>query len=66
MITFTTPGGKPASPKSLASSRVEVEVNSDGFTTTVFPAARAAASLKESNRMGEFQGVIIAHTPKGS
>ncbi len=41
-------------------------MNSDGFTTTVLPAASAAESLNDNNRMGEFQGVIIAHTPSGS
>ncbi len=66
MTTLNTPGGKPASSKRLASSRVEVEVNSEGFTTTVLPAAKAGASFIESSRMGLFQGVIQATTPRGS
>jgi hypothetical protein len=66
VITLTTPGGKPASSKSLANSRVEAGVCSAGFTTTVQPAASAGASLKVSRSSGEFHGAMAPTTPTGS
>jgi hypothetical protein len=56
----------PASSTSFISSSVEAEVNSDGLTTTVQPAASAGASFHVSSRSGEFHGVIAATTPTGS
>ena len=46
VTTLKTPGGKPASSKSLANSSVEAGVCSAVFTTKVQPAARAGASLQ--------------------
>src|SRR5690606_29377043 len=66
VTTLTTPGGKPASSIGLQNSSIEAEVYSDGFTTTVQPAASAGASFHEVSRSGEFQGVIAATTPTGS
>ena len=66
VTTLTTPGGKPANSNNFANVSVEAEVNSDGLMTTVLPAANAAASFQESNNKGEFHGVIIPITPKGS
>jgi hypothetical protein len=66
VTTFTTPGGKPAAATSRASSSIDAEVNSDGFTTTVQPAASAGASFQLVMVRGEFQGVMIATTPFGS
>ena len=66
MTTFTTPAGKPASSTSLTNSSVDTEVNSDGLTTTVLPAASAGASFHAVSSSGEFHGVIAATTPSGS
>ena len=66
VTTFTTPGGKPASSSSAINSSVETEVNSDGFTTTVQPAASAGASFHDSSSSGLFHGVITPTTPIGS
>ena len=63
---FTTPAGKPASSISFMKMMAEVEVNSDGFTTTVFPAAKAGASFQAKSRSGEFHGMISAQMPSGS
>ena len=65
-MQFTTPLGKPASRMSSMNSREEAEVNSEGLTTAVFPAARAGASFHASRSNGEFQAVIIPTTPSGS
>ena len=39
---------------------------SDGLTTMVFPAASAGASEYIVNSTGEFQGMMIPTTPRGS
>lgn len=61
-----TPGGMPAFSASFASSMAEAEVISDGFTTTVLPAASAGASDMMVSRVGEFQGTMTPTTPSGS
>src|SRR3990172_7724549 len=66
VTTLTTPGGNPASSTSLTNSSVDAEVNSEGLTTTVQPAASAGASFQASSNSGEFQAVIAATTPTGS
>ena len=63
---MNTPGGNPASSTRRANSRVDAEVCSEGFTTTVFPVASAAARLKLRMNRGEFQGVMMPTTPTGS
>ena len=63
---FTTPGGKPAFSNNSAKAKAETEENSDGFHTTVQPAARSGASFHVARRSGEFQGVMAATTPSGS
>ena len=45
--------------------RAVKEVVSAGFSTTVFPHAKAGAIFQASMRRGKFQGIICAHTPKG-
>ena len=45
---FTTPGGSSA--KQEASMRVETGVSSDGFATTVLPAASAGASFQREEQ----------------
>ena len=51
---------------SCASSTIDADVNSDGFTTAVQPAASAGASFQLVSVSGEFHGVMIAITPLGS
>jgi hypothetical protein len=48
--TFTTPGGR--CEKQSASISVEIGVSSDGFATTVFPAAIAGATFQASSSSG--------------
>src|SRR3546814_14066983 len=50
VTTLTTPGGKPASSNSLTNSSVEADVNSDGLSTTVQPAASAGASFQADRK----------------
>jgi hypothetical protein len=45
---------------------VETGECSDGFTTTVQPAASAGATFQVISSRGEFHGVIAATTPTGS
>src|SRR6056297_4018326 len=66
VTTLKTPSGRPASLVSFANSRVEAEVNSEGFTTTAQPAARAGAHFQAMKRSGEFQAVRAPTTPTGS
>ena len=47
-------------------SSTEAEVNSEGFSTTVLPAASAGASFHAVRSRGEFHGVMAAMTPSGS
>ena len=49
-----------------AISNAEPEVNSEGFTTTVQPAARAKGAFWQRISAGKFQGVTSAATPAGS
>ncbi len=65
-MTLITPGGNPAASKSFAKYSIEAEEYSDGFTTTVFPAASAGASFHTVKTKGEFHGEIAATTPMGS
>src|SRR5258706_9675335 len=55
VTTLTTPAGNPACSNNSTKSSVDVEVNSEGLTTTVLPAASAVANLLASSRIGEFQ-----------
>src|SRR5688572_17760621 len=66
VTTLTTPGGKPACSTSFMNSSVDAEVYSDGWMTTVLPAASAGASFHASSSSGEFHGTIAATTPSGS
>src|SRR5215471_6301244 len=66
VTTFTTPDGNPASSISFMNSRIDADVYSDGFTTTVLPAASAGASFHVAKSNGEFHGTIAATTPSGS
>ncbi len=66
VTTLTTPGGKPASSNSFMNSSIDADVNSDGLTTTVLPAASAGASFHAVSSSGEFHGMMAATTPSGS
>jgi len=50
-----TPLGKPASAAMRASSSIDTDVNSEGFTTAVHAAASAGASFQLVSVNGEFQ-----------
>jgi hypothetical protein len=63
---LTTPGGNPAFSNNSAKAKAETEENSEGFQTTVQPAASAGASFQVASNSGEFQGVMAATTPRGS
>ena len=65
-MMLTTPGGKPAFSNSSPKANADTEENSDGFHTTVFPAASAGASFQVASNSGEFHGVMAATTPSGS
>ena len=54
---FTTPGGNPASRISSANFSAVMEVVSAGFSTTVFPNAKAGASFHASISSGKFHGI---------
>ena len=66
VTTLKTPGGSPASSKRRASSSVETGVWSEGFATSVQPAASAGAAFQVSSISGEFHGTIAPTTPTGS
>lgn len=63
---LNTPGGKPASLKSLPRYIVERQFRSLGLTMKVFPVARAGAHFAASNKSGTLKEVIPTQTPKGS
>jgi hypothetical protein len=66
LTRLNTPAGTPAS------SRISVKMiafsgaTSDGLSTIVQPAASAGATLQAIWLIGQFHGVISAHTPTGS
>ena len=66
VITFTTPFGIPVSSTNFANSNNTAGANSDDLITTVFPIAKAGASLVTVNNICEFQGIIAAITPIGT
>jgi hypothetical protein len=65
VTTFTTPAGSPTSWHSSANRSAVSEVNSAGFSTTVFPVAMAGAIFQASMRSGKFHGMICPTTPTG-
>ena len=66
VTTFTTPFGIPVFSISFANSNIVAGANSDDLITTVFPIAKAGASLTAVNNICEFHGMIAAITPIGS
>src|SRR5690606_364367 len=65
VIILSTPAGIPALWASSISLYAVNGVNSDGFTTTVQPAAMAGPTLRVIIAAGKFHGVIAATTPTG-
>jgi len=63
---LNTPGGNPISLISSDKRIADKLANSDGFITTVQPAARAGATFIAYIITGAFQGMIAATTPTGS
>ena len=61
-----TPGGKPASSMSSVNIIADSGATSDGFKIIVQPEAKAGITFKHVWFIGQFQGVINAHTPLGS
>ena len=63
--TLNTPGGTPASWKASAISTADEGVSSDGLQMMVLPQISAGAAFQVSERMGRFQGEMLATTPSG-
>ncbi len=66
VTTLTTPSGMPASAAMRPISSAVLEVNSEGLTTTVQPAASAKGSFWARIRVGKFHGMMSPATPTGS
>ena len=62
---LTTPGGSPASAQISANASAVSGVLSAGFSTTVFPQARAGAIFHASMSSGELQPMTWPTTPSG-
>src|ERR1700751_4821558 len=61
-----TPAGNPASSATSASIiPAETGANSDGLTTTVFPAATGDMTARQDRTLAPFHGVKLATTPSG-
>ena len=65
VTTLSTPLGIPACSPSPASASAQRGVSSEGFTTTLQPAASAAAALRRIIVSGKFQEVMRAEGPTG-
>ena len=65
-MRLNTPGGTPASCMTLAQRIALNGEYSEGFSTMVQPAASAGTTFAATWFIGQFQGVISAHTPTGS
>src|SRR6266850_3882213 len=61
-----TPAGNPASSATSATmTPAEIGANSDGLTTTVFPAATGEMTARQDRTLAPFHGVKLATTPSG-
>ena len=63
VITFSTPGGNPASAQTSANSRALSRVYVAGFKTTVLPIASAGHTFHSINISGKFHGTMAPTTP---
>jgi hypothetical protein len=66
VTTLNTSAGDPASSISFAMCRVVSGASSDGFITSVEPAASVGASFHAAIIVGAFDGVMAPMTPTGS
>ena len=66
MITFTIPGGNPASSASSPIFRALNGVYEAGFRMQALPVARAGPSFQEAMFIGKFHGTMSPTTPMGS
>ena len=66
VTTLSTPAGKPASARTLASSSAMAGACEAGLSTTVFPHSNAGTSFQAGMAMGKFHGVMSDTTPSGS
>src|SRR5204863_8216994 len=64
--THSAAGDSPASTRISARWSTDRGVYEAGFTTIVFPQARAGAIFHVAITNGKFHGVMSAHTPTGS
>ena len=64
-MMLTAPAGKSACWMISASLSAVSDVVSAGFSTTVFPQARAGAIFQAAINSGKFQGMTCAATPSG-
>ncbi|CAI8436266.1 MAG: Uncharacterised protein [Cryomorphaceae bacterium] len=62
---FSTPFGNPISARMSLSKYAVAGVTSEGFATTVFPAAKAGAIFQLNKYKGRFHGEIQPATPIG-
>ena len=63
--TWKTPSGSPASRRTSSITSPEKGVNSDGLSTTAFPAMSACTVGLKDRMNGKFQGVMRPMTPIG-
>lgn len=66
LTMLKTPAGKPASSIISANTIDDIGAISDGFSTTVQPAASAGTTFNATWFIGQFHGVISPQTPIGS
>ena len=64
-MTFSTPGGTPASIASSASSIGVIGSCSEGLSTKVLPVTIAIGNIHTGIIAGKLNGVMPAHTPIG-
>ncbi len=65
VMTFSTPGGKPASARHSASFRASSGVSLAGLRMTALPASRAGKVFQAGIAIGKFQGVMMPTRPSG-
>ena len=66
LTRLKTPAGTPASCSTSANSIADSGDSSEGFSTIVQPVASAGMTFSAIWFIGQFHGVISAHTPIGS
>ena len=66
MTRLKVPGGRSASAITSASATAQTLVVGAGARTTVFPLARAGATISPGIVYGQFQGLMTPATPRGT